>query len=509
MRPLHLAVLLMAMVETSGCGSKSPAPSADVKPPETDKSIELSAESQNIAGVEVTPAAMRAIQESVTVPGTVVSTSKGRAVVTPPVSGRVIGISIQLGQAVRQGEPLFTLESSELAQSWLSIAESQRSRDALSAQLSEAISEAKVATAKVQSAQVSLGRQKEFAKAGAFSQAPLQQAQRELNDAQSELLDAQRQLDFHAVQLQRDERLFKEGLVAKTELEAARLDVQIDQNRILKGKASVGIAKATYDREKLIAQKGLLNLREIQTAEAEVRSSQLELDRSDIKTRSARAALANSEKAIRNARTSYQTFASGGRASGGQVVVLAPMSGFIAKLDVSKGQAVDRTQSLMEVENSSTLWATANVQEKDVGKVSVGVACVVTSSALEGRTFEAVVQVVGSRLDPKTRTVPVECLITASNGALKPGMFVTVRIGLSRSRVAVAVPIKAVVKDGDKNVVFVKEGSKYERREVTLGTSDGSYVEILDGIKEKESVAVDGTFVLTSESKKDELKGGD
>lgn len=507
MKRTSIALLAVVLITLGGCGSTKSDATSESTADETGKSIELSADSQKIAGIEVAPASMRTIQESLSVPGVVTSTSKNRAMVTPPVAGRLVRLSVQLGDTVRQGQTLGLIESPELAQSWQSIAEAQRSRDAAAAELNQAISEAKLADSKVQAAKSSLERQRQLAGAGAFSQAPLQQAQSELNDAQSELIDAQRQLDYHVQQLQRNERLFKEGLVSKQELEASRLDVQLDQNRIAKDKARVELAKSAYEREKSISQKGLLNAREVQVAEAEVRSSQLERDGFGIKVRAARAFLANSEKAIRNAQATYRTFSGGGSASVGQVAVIAPIAGTITSLDVSKGQAVDRTQTLMEVENLASIWAVASVQEKDIARVSLGAACTVTTPSIEDRAFPGVVQVVASRLDPKTRSMPVQCLIAGSRGALRPGMFVTVRIGLGRMQSALTVAASAVVKDGDKSIVFVKTEDKFERRDVIVGTTDKGYTQILEGIKESEKVAVKGSFVLTSESKKDELKG--
>ncbi len=508
MKRIELLALTIVAVGLSSCGSKTPE--ADTKPDPAEsagKSIEISSNAQRIAGIEVAPAGLRSMQESLTVPGVMTSTNKNRAVVTPPVAGRLIRLNVQLGDVVRQGQTLAVIESSELAQSWQSVAEAQRSRDAAAADLNQSRSEAKLAEAKLQSAQTNLERQRELAKEGAFSQAPLQLAQSELNDAQSDLLEAQRQLDYHTKQLERDERLLKEGLVSKSEWETARLDVQLDENRVDKGRARVELAKAGYEREKSIAQKGLLNARELQAGEAEVRSSQLERDKAIIKIDAARAALANSEKAIRNAQGTYRASSGGGATSLGQVAIIAPVSGTIIHIDVTLGQAVDRTQTLMEIENIGSIWATANVQEKDIAKVSLGENCVVTASSLENRSFHGVVAIVASRLDPKTRTMPVQCLITGAGGALKPDMFVTVRIGLRRSRSVLAVPSTAVIKDADKNVVFVGRDGKFERREVTVGVADGGYVEILDSLNNGEVVAIKGTFVLTSESKKDQLKG--
>lgn len=508
MRRISLTLIVLCIV-LAGCNSKANDAKAEAKPDEAGKSIEVSPEAQRIAGIETSPASLRSMTGSLTVPGVISSTTKNSAMVTPPVAGRVISLKSQLGDSVIKGQTLAVIESSELAQSWQSVAESRRLRDSASADLQQAISAKDIAEAKVRADTITLVRQRELARAGAFSQAPLQQAQSELNDAQTELLDIQRQLDYHMQQLQRNELLFKEGVVARADLDTARLNAQMDQNRIGKARVRVDIAKEALQRERSISQKGLLNAREVETAEADLRSSRLERDKAKVAIDSSRRALANSEKTILNAQATYRTLSGGGSGSGGQVAIMAPISGTITRLDVTNGQAVDRTQSLMGIDNLTNLWAIANVQERDAGRVAVGAPCEVTSTSLEGRSFRGVVQIVASRLDPKTRSMQVHCLVDGSTGFLKPEMYVNVRIGLTKPKRALVVAATALVKDGDKSYVFVKQGDKFDRREVTSGTVDVDFAEILDGLKEGEQVAVKGSFVLNSESKKDQLKGDD
>ncbi len=465
--------------------------------------VELSQDAQKLAGVETAPATYRLIQETLEAPGVVTSTGRGRAVVTPPVAGRVVSISVQLGQAVRQGQTLAMIESPELAQSWSAIAEAQRSRDAAIADLNQSRSEADLAKAKMNAAKASLVRQRDLIKAGAFSQAPLQQAQNELNDAQSELLSVQKEQVSHTVLVRRLENLYRDGIVSKSELEAARLELQQDQIRLDRARAKIDIAKATYDREKNIASRGLLNARELQTAEAEVRASQLEWQRAQIRVQSAQAALANSRRAIGNAEAVYRTNKGSGSGAVGRVALVAPMSGTVTRLDVTQGEAVDRAQVLLEVENLQSLWVTASVPESDSSRIRANTP---VSIQVGAREYAGVVQIVGPKLDPKTRSNPVQCLVTGSEG-LKPNMFATVRLGMGKQTRILVVPQTALVKEGKTTFVFVKGGDSFEKREVETGPTEDGVIAILDGLKENETVAVKGAFVLASEQKKDELKG--
>lgn len=469
--------------------------------------VTLDAEQEKVAGIEVESASLRTLRLSLDVPGTVNSTAKGRAVVTPPVGGRVVTVKVGLGDRVQQGQGLAVLESAELAQSWSSIAAAEQGRDSASAALREAKSELALAIAKLTAAQASLSRQRQLASAGAFSQAPLQAAQSELNDAQSELLSSQSERASHAEAARRIENLYRDGIASKVELEAARLEAQQDQIRYDRAVARVAAARAALEREKTIASRGLLNAKEIQTAEAEVKASQLEADRARIRVTSAEASLANAHRAVANARSVYRSASEGSRASVGRMDLTAPISGTVTHVDVTKGQAVDRTQVLMEIENLSSVWVTANVPERDAAKVRKGASVRVTASAIQGQAFTGVVQTVGERVDPKTRTVPVQCLVTGVSGVLKPEMFTTVHLEYGQGETALAIPKSAILSDRENTYVFVKDDHGYRKAVVQLGSRSGAYIGIKSGLEVGDLVVVKGGFVLDSELKKDELKG--
>jgi len=483
------------------------APQSQGEDTHAEGEVRLTREQEDMAGIAVEAVEMRSIQASLEVPGVVTSTTKGRAVVTPPVSGRILSINVALGDKVKQGQALAMLESVELAQSWASIANAERNRDAAVAALNEAKSEVDLALSKLSAAKSNLERQRELAKAGAFSQAPLQLAQSELHDAQSELLSIQKEQASHAELVRGLENLYRDGIVSKAELEAARLELRQDQIRLERATARVASAKATYDREQKIASRGLLNAKELQTATAEVRSAQIEVGRSHIRVRAAEAAVANANREIANARSVYRSSTAGGSASVGKVALTAPITGTVTHLDVTKGQAVDRTQVIMEVEDLSSVWVTANVPEHDAAKVRTGAAVHVTVAALKGREFEGIVQVVGNRVDPKTRTIPVQCLVTGVSGELKPDMFATVHLNYSAEKRAIAVPASAVITDEGKSFVFIKHEDGYLKTPVSLGARSGNYVEVVSGTKLGDLVVVKGGFLLNSELKKDGLEG--
>jgi cobalt-zinc-cadmium efflux system membrane fusion protein len=372
----------------------------------------------------------------------------------------------------------------------------------------EAKSEIDLANSRLEAARETLGRQKAFARTGAFSQPALQTAQRELADAEAELERGKQDQAVHQAQLERAERLYSQELISRTELEQAKLEVETDKIRQRNAERRIELAKATNEREQRIATQNLANNREIQTAEADVRAADLELQQAKIRHASALSGVTSASKGVEAARVAYAAQAGGSRAGGGTLVVSAPISGTISYVEVTLGQAVERATEVCEIQNLRSVWIAANVPEKQVPLVRKGATAHATVSAYPGRIFNGVVQIVGSKLDPKNRTMPIQVLVDNVSGALKSEMFATVALGVGSRSMALAVPRSAIIEDGDRRLLYVEEEEgKYEEKVVELGRMQADLVEVISGLDRGSRVVTKGAFVLKSEKAKGELKG--
>lgn len=513
-------LFLMALAASVvGC-AKGGAPSAAVNEhgheetakPEADsghtEDIVLTAEAIKIAGIETGLVEQRAIQQELAIPGVITTLPEGRAVVTPPVSGQVLRIHVKPGDRVRAGQSIATLRSGDLAEASARIIQAQQGVVSAQALVNEARAEVDLASAKLRTARQLLARQQSFAKTGAFSQPALQAAQKELADAEAELERGKQDQAIHEVQLERAEKLYKQELISRTELEQARLEVATDQIRQRKAQRGIELAKAAYERERKIADLGLSNSREIQAAEAEVRSANLEVEQARIRVNSATAGVVAARKGVEAARMGYAALAGSAQASGGALVVKAPISGVVVDLEATLGQAVERTTELCEIENTSSVLVMAQVSDKQVGLAKVGNSGVVNVSAYPNRSFGGLIQVVGSRLDAKTRSLPVQVLIDNPGGLLRNGMAATVRLGIGSVSPALVVPTSAIVEDGDTRKLYIAEdGGKFEERTVILGRVQGGLVAVVEGVAVGDRIVTEGAFVLKSEKVKSELKG--
>lgn len=504
-----LLLALSATIAISGCGSgpKPEAPKEEEHAAEKpSEGIKLTEEGRETAGVRTEAVAMQELQAGLEVPGTVSIPSNARATVTPPVAGKILHLFVDIGDRVGRGQALAEIQSAELAQasSGISAAESQASE--ASAEVAQHASAVDLARARYRAAQESLDRQRQFAAAGAFSQPSLAAAQNELNDAQTEQAAAKSALAGAHSRLDRAERLSREGLVAGADFDQAKLDVEQAQIRQDRASQRVWLAQRSYERESRMGRQGLQNAQQIQTAESEARAAKLGVDQAVIDLQGAKAALAGARRAVQNARASSSALR-GGPGVGSTITLTAPIPGVVVERQATLGQAVERSSDLFDVEDAAVVWVTASVPESAVSRVRLGASVDVVTSAYPGRTFAGKVQLIGTKLDDKTRTLPVQCRVENSQGVLRAGLFTRVRIGTQGHASVIAVPTSALVGEGEEQAVFVDEDGKYERRKVKTGRRQGQRVEIVEGLKVGDRVAVEGVFVLESESKKDQLKG--
>jgi Cu(I)/Ag(I) efflux system membrane fusion protein len=96
--------------------------------------------------------------------------------------------------------------------------------------------------------------------------------------------------------------------------------------------------------------------------------------------------------------------------------------------------------------------------------------------------------------------VRIRAEIPNTNGELKLDMFVNAAIKIKLSE-SIVVPITAVLSTGTRQIVWVqKDTSVFEPRLVKIGERSNEYVQILDGIKEGETIVSSGGYLIDSES---------
>jgi multidrug efflux pump subunit AcrA (membrane-fusion protein) len=101
-------------------------------------------------------------------------------------------------------------------------------------------------------------------------------------------------------------------------------------------------------------------------------------------------------------------------------------------------------------------------------------------------------------LDLSTRTMLAEVSLANPQLILRPGMLVTVKLGLERRENAAIVSSDALVMEKTNAFVYVAEGDKAVKRPIRIGFNDGRNVEVLEGVNPTESIILVGKAGITN-----------
>lgn len=185
------------------------------------------------------------------------------------------------------------------------------------------------------------------------------------------------------------------------------------------------------------------------------------------------------------------------------LTIRSPFSGVVILKAVEEGSFVRAGTTVFRIADLSRVWVEAHIFEYELPWVAAGQEAVVTVPYHPGRVFNGLVTFVYPYLQRKTRDVVVRLEFENPDMALKPDMYVDVRIFTTAKGEGTIVPAEAVLRSGERNVVFVRRADgKFTPREVALGLDlDERRVQVLTGLAPGERVVTSGQFLLDSESK--------
>jgi membrane fusion protein (multidrug efflux system) len=107
------------------------------------------------------------------------------------------------------------------------------------------------------------------------------------------------------------------------------------------------------------------------------------------------------------------------------------------------------------------------------------------------RVFGGKISAIDSRVDPVTRSVTVRAELPNTNGDIKPGLFMKVRVR-GAEKPTLMIPEEALVPEQGRTYVFVVEGGEAKRREVRIGGREPGSVAITSGLAGNETLVVEG-----------------
>ncbi|MBD1208815.1 MAG: efflux RND transporter periplasmic adaptor subunit [Ignavibacteria bacterium] len=316
--------------------------------------------------------------------------------------------------------------------------------------------------------------------------------------------------------------------LVQAQLEQARYAAESAKSQINTVRADLERAKLEFERIKGLYEKQFASKGELDQATAALASFQARFEGSQKDYERSQAVVRQSS------------------VTSGRTTVYAPNNGIVVALPVEKGEKVLGTAQfqgteIMQIADLSIMNAEIDVDENDVVMISVGDTARIRIDAFPNRVFRGYVYQMGNSAkraatgtQEEVVNFAIKIRLLDTDARLRPGMSCDVDIETETRPNTIAVPLQSVTirkpqeKEGEgealaantqkqesakkkaaesavnkpPQVVFIKEENKAKMVRVETGISDGGYIEILNGVKEGQTV-ISGNFRAISKELED------
>lgn len=248
---------------------------------------------------------------------------------------------------------------------------------------------------------------------------------------------------------------------------------------VRKAQADMQLKQQALERSRMLVDHGVLAKKEVEVAQADWATSRAESERAGAR--------------LKNLGVST--------AANDNYAVRSPIAGIVVDRKINPGSEVrpDGADPLFIVTDPGSLWASIDLPERELSRISQGQKLSVQVDAYPDEVFNGEVKTIGVMVDPTTRRIPVRCTVD-SKGKLKPEMYARITpLDNSQHRV-IRLPNSALITEGLYSYVFVEERPlHFKKRKVTLDLQRREYATVKDGLKAGERVVVGGAILLNSD----------
>jgi membrane fusion protein, multidrug efflux system len=263
------------------------------------------------------------------------------------------------------------------------------------------------------------------------------------------------------------------------QLKQAEASHAVAEATIRQRAADLKLAEVNRDRNNNLYERQLISRQTYDDTEARYQAAEAQVDLAQAQLLAAKSRL--DELKINMANTT----------------ITSPVNGFVASRALDPGAWVTPNTAFLSLVDISRVRLIANIIEKDLRRIHLGLESQVEVDAYPGEKFTGRVAHMAPILDPATRTAQIEIEIPNSGFRLKPGMYAKVNFTVDKRENTLVVPASAVIDLGGKRGVFVPaEGNLATFRAIEQGVTTTELVEVAAGLTEGEKIITTGSGAL-------------
>ena len=406
-----------------------------------------------------------------------------------PAGTKIAGVQVQAGDVVKKGDMMvcFDEEALAYAQKQSELEQKISATDYSATVQTNQEQQAKLAQA--QSDIASLEIQKE-------------NYEKYIDDLTNGITDvtALRKADLYADIYSVEKEINNYDLAMQTPTEDTDMDALLrkktektnELNKLQNELSMLSDYKTSYGWEDLLTQakKDLADVEtKLQEAKADKSSAEASIV-NDGKIASSQLTQEKTKLTVQDAQNKYQEALNG---------IVADYDGVVTELSATQGATVQEGTQLLVLESYDEICVEFQASKYDLENLAIGQKAVIDIS---GKAYEGTVTKINKMATPNSSGVPMVAArvhIDNPDSNVYLGIEARLKITTAQRQDALLVPVEAVNIDNDGNFCYIIENGALVKKYITTGISSSNYIEVTDGLSEKEEVVTSAVMDMNLE----------
>lgn len=176
-------------------------------------------------------------------------------------------------------------------------------------------------------------------------------------------------------------------------------------------------------------------------------------------------------------------------------VLISPIAGVVTQAKFLPGQNVSVADLIAEIVDESEIYLDAEVDEADIGKVTIGASADITLNSYPDKTFTGIV----TQITPNTQKTDTGATVVVVRIKLDDQSILFVSnvngqadIVTNQTNNVLILPIDTLV---EEKYVYLKQGEEYQKTEIQIGLTSETDFEVKSGLSEGQEVVTNPSAV--------------
>ena len=172
--------------------------------------------------------------------------------------------------------------------------------------------------------------------------------------------------------------------------------------------------------------------------------------------------------------------------------IIAPFSGILGYRGLTEDILGSENSIIITLDDSSIIYSDIKIPETFASVIKKGLSINAKFAGYKDRSYQGTVDAVSSRINADTRSLLTRIKINNENFELIPGSLLEVIVNFDK-RKSLSIPDTSIMLEGNKSYVYkVTKENIANKLEITIGSRNEGYVEVLSGLKIGDTIVAEG-----------------